>query len=169
MLQVLDIPLGTYTEATIEKMHGLVKNAKIDAKFRELALWLTRDADPSRDWKNYAAELENAFARLKRVVTYRRDPHQIEWIQHPWQTLRLGAGDCDDLGILIAAVMGATGAKYRFVTIKADPARPNDWSHVFTEIYVPGRGWLPADLAVTADYGFRASGFAEKLWPEPVY
>jgi hypothetical protein len=123
-LKLLDVPMARYTDRTIEEMHKLIKKAKTDEKFRELALWLTRDGDRDRDWKNYIAELENAFNRLRKVVTYRRDPYQVEWVQNAWHTLRMKAGDCDDLSVLICSVMGATGAQYRFVTLKADRLTP---------------------------------------------
>lgn len=168
-LTLLDVPQRSYTDETIRVMHEVVKLAKTDATFRELALWLTRDGDRSRDWKNYEAELENAFAKLRKVVTYRRDPHQVEWVQSPWQTLRIGAGDCDDMSVLIASVMGATGARYRFVTLRADPVRPNEWTHVFSEIYVPSSGWVAADLSVAEPLGFKPSGFPRKEWNEPTY
>lgn len=166
---LLDISAGRYTARTIEAMHELVRKAKTDPRFRELALWLTRDGDPSRDWKNYRAELENAFRRLRSVYTYRRDPYQVEWVQNPWWTLRYGVGDCDDASVLVASVMGATGAKYRFVTLKANPHRPDEWSHVFVEILVPKEGWVAADLSVLRPLGFRPSGFPEKHWTEPTY
>jgi transglutaminase-like putative cysteine protease len=167
--QLFDVAMSRYTASTIEAMHELVKRAKTDPKFRELALWISRDGDRTRDWKNYGAELENAFNRLRKVVTYRRDPHQVEWVQHPWHTLRLKAGDCDDLSVLISAMMGALGAPYRFITLKADGGRPDEWSHVFAEIKVPGKGWVSADLSVADDLGFRPRGFVEKSWNEPTY
>jgi transglutaminase-like putative cysteine protease len=163
-----DIGHRSYTDRTIAEMHKLVLKAKTDPKFRELALFLTRDGNPKRDWKNYRAELENAFNRLRRLYTYRRDPYQVEWVQNPWWTLRYGAGDCDDASILIAAVAGATGAKYRFVTFKAAPGR-DDWSHVLTEIFVPNEGWVAADLSVNRELGFRPMGYPEKNWPEPTW
>ena len=165
---LLDIPAGKYTERTIEEMHKQVLKAKTDPKFRALALWLTRDGDPERDWKNYQAELENAFAKLRRAYTYRRDPYQVEWVQNPWWTLYYGAGDCDDASVLVAAVMSATGAKYKFVTFKANPLR-DDWSHVIVEILVPRVGWIAADLSVKRELGFKPRGYPEKDWPEPIY
>lgn len=169
MFQLMDVPVARYTDETIEQMHRLVREAKTDPKFRELALWLTRDGDPRRDWKNYEAELENAVERLRKVVTYRRDPHQVEWVQSPWHTLRIGAGDCDDMSVLIAAVMGATGARYRFVTFKANRMLPSEWTHVLPEILVPGKGWIAVDMSVMQPNGFRPRGYPEKNWPEPVY
>lgn len=163
-----DVSARSYTDRTIREMHKLVLAAKTDPKFRELALFLTRDGDPKRDWKDYYAELENAFNRLRAVYTYRRDPYQVEWVQNPWWTLYYGAGDCDDASILIAAVMGATGAKYKFVTFKANELR-DDWSHVIAEIFVPNRGWVAADLSVKRELGFRPLGYPEKDWPEPTW
>jgi transglutaminase-like putative cysteine protease len=167
--QLLDVPMSRYTASTIEVMHEMVKRAKTDPRFRELALFLSRDGDRGRDWKNYSAELENVFTKLRNVVTYRRDPHQVEWVQSPWHTLRLRAGDCDDLSVLIAAMMGALGAPYRFITLKADAGRPDEWSHVFPEIKVPGKGWVAVDLSIADDLGFRPRGFVEKAWNEPTY
>jgi transglutaminase-like putative cysteine protease len=167
--ELLDVPTRRYTEETVERMHGLVKKAKTDPQWRELALWLSRDGDRSRDWKNYEAELENVFQKLRRIVTYRRDPHQVEFIQSPWHTLRLGAGDCDDFSILIASAMGVIGARYRFVTLKADGSRPDEWSHIFPEVFVPSRGWVAADLTVSEPLGYRPRGYTEKFWVEPSY
>lgn len=167
--QLHDVPMSRYTSATIDAMHEMVLKAKTDPAFRELALWLSRDGDASRDWKNYQAELENVFNSLRKVVTYRRDPYQVEWVHNPWHTLRLGAGDCDDMSVLISAMMGAIGAQYRFITLKAEAARPDEWSHVFAEINVPKLGWVGADLSVANDLGFRPRGFIEKAWNEPTY
>jgi len=167
-IAVLDVPSRTYTDRTIQEMHKLVLAAKTDPKFRELSIFLSRDGDPSRDWKNYYAELENLFNRMREWITYRRDPYQVEWVQNPWYTLRDRAGDCDDMSVLMAALASAIGAKYRFVTFKANELR-DDWSHVLVEILVPSKGWVAADLSVNRKLGFRPMGYPEKNWPEPTW
>ena len=51
---------------------------------------------------------------------------------------------------------------------KADPRRPNDWSHVVSQVWVPGTGWVNNDLTIRQAFpGFEPEGFPFKDWHEP--
>lgn len=69
---------------------------------------------------------------------------------------------------LWAASLGALGAPHRFRTYRADPSRPDEWSHVAAQIYVPGQGWVNNDLTIRGAWpGYEPVGYPFKDWPEP--
>ena len=65
-----------------------------------------------------------------------------ETVQTPEVTISQGAGDCDDMAVLTAALATAMGYKFRFKTIGKDGP-----SHVYTEILDPKKGWTVVDPA----------------------
>ena len=74
------------------------------------------------------------------------------------------------MSVLIAAAAGAVGMRYRFVTVKADAARPEQWSHVYPQVLVPKIGWVSADLSLKKPMlGWEPKGFPKKVWNEPMY
>ncbi len=77
--------------------------------------------------------------------------------------------NCDDSSTLMAAAAGVLGAPHRFKTWKADKSRPRDWSHVTSQINVPGHGWMGEDLTVrgTSTGWEPPIDFETKVWPEP--
>lgn len=165
-LEVLEsLPSSKITEATIRKMHEVVKSAKTDWQFIKLATELVA----SLPRKNYYAELQRFFDVVRKKVRYVRDPERVELVQHPWRTFQRKAGDCDDMASLIAALASSTGARYKFVTVKASVKYPSEWSHVYVKVYVPGRDWIAAD-PVPSEFklGDEAEAeFVKKDWPEP--
>jgi transglutaminase-like putative cysteine protease len=158
-------PEHRITGRTIQEMHGLVRKAKIDPKVQEMVAFMVRRCQR----KDYWCEASTVFDFSKRYVRYIRDPDDVELIQSVWKTLGRRAGDCDDGTILISGLLSSIGFPYRFVTLKASPTRPDEWSHVYPEIHVPGRGWTAADWSVTqASLGWEPERYYEKrAWPAP--
>lgn len=161
-----DISVAKITDATIEAMHQKVKDAKTDPRFIELIVWVVRNV-PGRD---DIAHLKLLYSVFHKKIKYVRDPYQVEKVQGVWTTLKTRAGDCDDSATFIAAAAGVLGYKYRFVTIKADEGRPEDWSHVYTQVCLPKSGWTTVDISLAQPaFGYTPKGWQEQLWPEPVY
>lgn len=75
-------------------------------------------------------------------------------------------GDCDDFSMYVAALLLALGINCSFVTLAADPADPNRYSHVYVAAYTEA-GRIPID----ASHGEKAGWEAEnkygkkKEWP----
>lgn len=164
---------GTFTDKTIENMHKAVLSAKTDSRWRETMENIRQDgrARGAIGWKDWLGEV-NWFDRYFRgpahFIDYVRDPHQVELVMHPWHTYRKQLGDCDDLSTMWSGALGALGAAHKFRTYKADPRRPNDWSHVSAQVWVPGQGWVNNDLTIKqASPGFEPDGFPFKDWHEP--
>jgi len=91
-------------------------------------------------------EMQRLLEFVKHQVRYQKDPltalqGYVELVQSPAQTLTRGAGDCDDQSVLIAAAALALGHRPRFVVLKADSSRPDEFTHVYTEVFFNGRWW----------------------------
>lgn len=79
------------------------------------------------------------------------------------ETLRLGAGACRDVAVLLCALCRSAGLPARFVSgyALADGNEPGEL-HAWTEVYLPGAGWFGLDpttgLAVDSRYVALAAG-----------
>lgn len=163
---------GEFTETTIKNMHKAVLKAKTDARWREMMENIRQRYRRAGvvGWKDYLGEMRalNDWYRGPHFIDYVRDPHQVEMVVHPMLTYMKGVGDCDDSSTLFAASAGALGAAHRFRTYKADPRRPDEWSHVVSQIFVPNHGWVNNDLTLVGlPFGYEPDGFEHKDWPEP--
>ena len=79
-----------------------------------------------RDVDN-ARAIINAFAGK---LTYVGDPRlSADRVQYPDETLRLRSGDCDDMTVCFASLLGSMGISTAFVDV-VPPSRP-DSSHIF--------------------------------------
>jgi hypothetical protein len=163
---------GSFTDKTIAAMHRGVLQAKTNAAFRaemERIRQMGREQG-AIGWKDYMGEVVwfDHYYRNIHPLDYVRDPHQVELVMNPILTYKKRLGDCDDLSTLWAASLGALGAPHVFTTYKADPRRPNEYSHVASKVHVPNVGWVNNDLTIKgAAPGFEPMGFAQKQWPEP--
>jgi hypothetical protein len=163
---------GRFTEDTIANMHKAVLQAKTDSKWRQMMEDIRQMGRRlgAVGWKDYAGEAQwfNHWYRKQHPIDYVRDPHQVELVNAPILTYMKGLGDCDDSSTLWAASMGSLGAAHKFRTYRADPRRPDEWSHVVAQVWVPGHGWVNNDLTIKNAFpGFEPSGFSYKDWLEP--
>ena len=146
LVQVIEIREGDLgTADTIDLMTKLVLKASHDPDFVMLAQSVVQGCNS----KDYLGELNCIYQYVLRSGRYCHDPRGLEWIQHPWYTLQVRkAFDCDDASIALAALALAVGKGAGFRTIKADPQRPDEFSHIYALLgYQNAKGifWLPAD------------------------
>jgi hypothetical protein len=161
----------TITPETLAAMHQGVREAKADWAWVGLVSeWVHRVRS-----KDYFAEAKHVFNLwhhliwVSRDYRYQKDPHQVELVESPWHLIDRKSSDCDGWSTFYAAAVGALGHAYRFVTICADPTRPESPSHVYPQVQIEGR-WITADLTVEeASFGWEPKGFVPQLWPEPSY
>lgn len=102
--------------------------------------------------KDYFTEACRCLAFVRERVRYVRDPYTAELLQGAMVTLPpafspigIGAGDCDDKSILLAALLSSIGHRMRFIAIATDP---DHFSHVWVQDWIRGR-WI--DLEATED------------------
>lgn len=109
---------------------------------------------PSRDTAAQAAAL---LRFVQTHVYYTNEPG--EQIQSPWRTLAVRNGDCDDMALLLAAMLESVAIPWRFALAgKARTGKPARW--------VEGQRW-PFGLDVTHIYVFVDLGNGQLAAAEP--
>lgn len=132
---IASIPAGDDgLRAKVSVMRQLAAADTTEPFIRGLALEAVRGVK-ERDSKG---ELSALYKLVRSRVRFVNDslPYS-EVLQRPSATLSYGAGDCDDLAILGAALAGALGYDADFVFVSTRPDR--GWSHVYLRIYYPSR------------------------------
>lgn len=105
-------------------MRELAREASVDPKFREIVSgWLAEV--PGQDWLSEVAAI---YYMVEAKIRYQLDPLEAEFVQHPTELLRTGAGDCDDMATLIAAALKVVGHPCEFVVVGF---APGEATHVF--------------------------------------
>lgn len=142
---ISDGPAGT--AQTIAQMQKLVNSGKHDNAIRELCGKILNPVDgerpcKSKDYYCYASKL---FSWVRDHILYAYDPVQLEYCEDVKKILSNRIADCDSMDILLCAMFEHIGLPSQFVTIKADPSRPNEWTHVYTRVKIPKVGWVCAD------------------------
>lgn len=101
---------------------------------------------PARDWN---AEVAAIFHWVQQNVRYTRDPSGIELFRTPRAVLSDGIGDCDDMAIMLAALLMAAGYRCRFRVVGFTEG---SYEHVYVAAGIPPgepneepEKWLPLD------------------------
>jgi len=135
------------TKQTLNIMSSIVKSYKRAPAVRELALKLTAGI-PNH---HYSAEAAELHAWVQSNIRYVKDVRGVETIQTPIQTLRLKAGDCDDMSTMLAALLESIGHPTRFVAVGF---KSRGFSHVLTQTKV-GKIWVWLECTKPLAYGER--------------
>ena len=150
-VKYVEIPGGEAgTRATLKIMKELVLSpwGHRNPEVVWLAKKIVKDVSPGPK-KNYRAMVGKILEFMKTEVKYELDPSGLEYVQTPHYTLLTeGSGDCDDAATSAAALGMALGFKAGFRTVRGDPSRPDQWSHVYAVIGIPVKGkvkWLTVD------------------------
>ena len=109
--------------------------------------------------KDYEAELEAIFDWVRKNIRYTRDPHNLELFQKPSRIIELGLADCDDLSILIGAMVQSIGYPLRLRVIGVQSADPE---HIYPLAGVPpsetdleNTQWVAMDASVDQPIGWQ--------------
>lgn len=145
-------------ETVLDEMKRLVKEYKGSPKVRDKAVDITSGIpnDPRTGLPNRRAFDNIASAIydwMKTNIQYVRDPDGIEWLQTPLVTLKKKYGDCDDQSILAAALLSSIGVPTHFKVVKADPRKPEAFSHVYLEYQLNTGQWKPFDPTLHTQAG----------------
>jgi hypothetical protein len=136
---------GAGTAQTIKLMRKLVDQAVGDASFVRHAIDIVRHVPAYHD----LGEASTVYDWVTHNIRYTKDPVTKEKLYPPAELLRIRAGDCDDIAMLMSALMIALGYPARVVTIGANAENPEEFTHVYAEAEVPpGSGnWVSMDAA----------------------
>jgi hypothetical protein len=132
-------------EQTINEMRTLVDEALRDPSIIRLATDIVRSVPAFDDY----AEGEALYNWVRSNIRFTKDPVNKEKLYPPAELLKIRAGDCDDISMLLASLLMAVGYPARLMTVAATPDSPEQFSHVYVEGEVPaGSGqWVPMDPA----------------------
>lgn len=139
----IDLPPPT-PEETLLWMSRLALRAQSSLEIRELAASIVQEIWP----KDYVSEYTAILNWVRRNIRYVRDPVTMEQVQSPSATLAMRSGDCDDMSVLIAALVGHVGGQSRFAAggFNRGPDGRVVLSHVWTEALDPASGkWIVLD------------------------
>src|SRR5918995_1742564 len=103
--------------------------------------------------KDRFGEAGALFDWVRRNIRYTRDIFRVELLHSARRMLELQAGDCDDMTILLGAMLMSTGHPVRLVLAGFRPNKPHAYSHIYPEVNVRGR-WLPLDATVNRPIGW---------------
>jgi len=93
-----------------------------DPTIQQLAARIMQEYNvPSRDFE---AEASAVFNWVRDNIRYTRDPDALELFRKPIRTVQLGIADCDDMSILIAALLGTIGHRLLLRVIGVTSAEP---------------------------------------------
>jgi transglutaminase-like putative cysteine protease len=111
----------------------------------QLPSWEIPRADTSRETVATLVELNE---RLHECVRYERREEGAA--RSPNDTLRLGKGACRDIALLLAAILQQAGLAARLTSgylreAEAESRRAEGSLHAWTEVYLPGAGWVGMD------------------------
>jgi transglutaminase-like putative cysteine protease len=112
--------------------------------------------------KDYLGEIKALFEWLQRNVRYTKDPFRLEVLHSARRMLELRAGDCDDMAILLGAVLVAIGHPVRLILAGPDLLRPRLFTHVYLEVYYKGR-WIPLDPTMPYPMGRAPRALVKKV------
>lgn len=140
------------TAQTIALMRQLVDQAVSDASFVRRAIDIVRGVAAFDEF----GEVEALYAWVKRNIRYTKDPVTKEKLYPPQELLKVRAGDCDDISMLLGALLISIGYPARWITLSANAQHPEEFSHIYVEAEVPAgsSNWIPMDAArLDAEFG----------------
>jgi len=140
-----EIPAGAAGLAVkVRRIRQRVEEAKRDPWFRDVVGEIVAGV-PERDFEGEAIAL---LEWVRGHVRYLRDPVGLELFTAPATLLRrVLAGkaieDCDGHVLLASAMLETAGNPTRYVVGGPGEER---YSHIWLEVFLPPRGWVPAEL-----------------------
>lgn len=155
------IPKGyAGTARTVEHIGKLIRSGSKNFYVRQKAIdvLLERGVRP----KDYLGEIRALFQFVQQGVRYTKDPLRVEVLHTAPRMLDLRAGDCDDMAILLGAMLEAIGHPVRLVITGPDPRRPRLFTHIYLEAFHRGR-WLAVDPTMPFPMGWAPSAVVRKI------
>lgn len=151
-IQVLHVPRGNKgTLATAKIIARLIQDGAKDFYVRQKAIEIFRACGVPP--KNRMGEVCSLFDFVKRNIRYTRDIFRVELLHSARRMLELRAGDCDDMTILLGAMLMSTGHPVRLILAGFRPNQPHAYSHIYPEVNVRGR-WIAIDATVDKPIGW---------------
>jgi hypothetical protein len=151
-IQTVRVPRGPKgTLATAKIIGRLIQDGAKDFYVRQKAIEIFRAYGVKP--KNRMGEVCALFDFVQRNIRYTRDIFRVELLHTARRMLDLKAGDCDDMTILLGAMLMSTGHQVRLVLAGFRPHKPHSYSHIYPEVNVRGR-WIAIDATADKPIGW---------------
>lgn len=140
---------GTLTSAQL--IADLIRQGARDFYVRQKAIEIFREtgAPPKDRW----AEVCSLFHWVQNNIRYTRDIFRTELLHTARRMLELQAGDCDDMTILLGAMLISTGHPVRLALTGFRRNKPHGYSHIYPEVCVNGK-WIALDATMNRPIGW---------------
>ena len=151
-IRIVRVPKGRRgTIVSAGLIAKLIREGSRDFYVRQRAIEIFRKAGaPPKDrW----AEVCALFHWVRNNVRYTRDIFRMELLHTPRRMLELRAGDCDDMTILLGAMLVSTGHPVRLALTGFRRKRPHSYSHIYPEVNVRGN-WIALDATMGEPIGW---------------
>lgn len=152
------------TAQTIPYAKQLIREGMVDPGIRNLAVAYCSGVQPNDE----LGEMKAVFDGVLRDFRFIKDPVGTQLLQPAAGVLETRAGNCATLNlVLFPSLLGSIGYPTRAVTIKSDPDRPKEFSHVYIEAQLSDGEWVPLDVARSnPEFGREPEHYwARKNWP----
>ena len=148
------------TKKTVKHVQALIRAGAKDFYVRQKAIdiLLEKQVRP----KDYLAEIKALFEWVQQHIRYTKDTFQVEVLHSAKRMLELRAGDCDDMAILLGAMLEAIGHPVRLVLSGPDPLRRDLFTHIYLEVFHKGR-WIPLDATMPYPMGWAPRTMLRKI------
>jgi transglutaminase-like putative cysteine protease len=139
------------TLKTVKHIIKLIKDGAKDFQVRQTAIdiLIHRGVKP----KDYLGEMKALFEWVQQHIRYTKDPFRVEVLHSARRMLELRAGDCDDMAILLGAMLESIGHPVRLVLTGPDLLKPLLFTHIYLEVFHQGR-WVPLDATMPHPMGW---------------
>jgi transglutaminase-like putative cysteine protease len=157
--QLLAIPDGPEgVRVTLEIMARLAREASLEPAIQGLAIELTQGVRN----EDFYGEIAALHAFVRDEIRYVQDVNGVETLRPPLDTLALGAGDCDDKSVLLAALLESIGHPARYTAVAFEP---DLFEHVYVESRFDWRGrkWLPLETTKEVPPGWEPEGIVGRM------
>jgi transglutaminase-like putative cysteine protease len=151
-ITVLRVPSGNAgTLATAGIIAQMIRDGAKDFRVRQKAIEIFRIAGVAP--KDRFGEIRALFEWVRRNIRYTRDIYQVELLHTARRMLELRAGDCDDMTILLGAMLMSTGHPVRLALAGFRKRKPHSYSHIYLEAHLGG-SWIALDATMDRPMGW---------------
>jgi transglutaminase-like putative cysteine protease len=151
-ITLLRVPSGNRgTLATAGIIGQMIRDGAKDFLVRQKAIEIFRIAGVRP--KDRFGEIRSLFEWVRRNIRYTRDIFRVELLHTARRMLELRAGDCDDMTILLGAMLMSTGHPVRLILAGFRKQKPHSYSHIYLEANLGGN-WIALDATMERPMGW---------------
>ncbi len=160
-IELQKIPSGYRgTLKTLEHIIELIKKGAKDFHVRQTAIDILLQRGVKG--KDYLGEIKALFEWVQQNVRYTKDTFRVEVLHSARRMLELRAGDCDDMSILLGAMLESIGHPVRLVLSGPDPLKQDLFTHIYLEVFHKG-SWIPLDATMPYPMGWAPRTLIKKI------